>query len=122
MPAISDSLGCRNKRVVTPGYKKTPSATILVTGQHSHTFFLLSPTRDQRRIRFGSMFSLKLEQGVKLRPKLFPGPIADHFIPLGVNIQHSPVDLTYLDPPCRLRILRTFFLARWAGFLETMWA
>ena len=53
---------------------------------------------------------LKFGQGIKLGPKLFPGPIADHFI----------LDLTYLDPPCRLRILRKFPLARWAGFLETM--
>ena len=71
------------KRVITPGYNLTHGGTVLVTGQHSHTFFLLSPTGGRRRIRFGSMISLKLGQVVKLRRKIFPGPIADPFTLFG---------------------------------------
>ena len=72
----------QKQRVVTPGYKITHGATVFVTGQHSITLFLLSPTGGRRRIRFGSMVSLKLGQRVQLGPKRFPGPSADLLIPL----------------------------------------
>ena len=63
----------QKQRVVTPGSKKTHGRTASVTGQHSHTLFLLSPSRGRRQIRFGRMVFLKLGQGVKLRPKHFLG-------------------------------------------------
>ena len=40
----------------------------------------------------------------------------------GVKIQVSPVDLTFLDLPWPCRILRSFPVACWAGFLESIWA
>ena len=76
--------------MVTPGYKITHGATVLVMGQHSHTFFLLLPTRGRQRIRFESIVSLKLGQGVTLRPKLFVGPLTDHLIPLRVQDTRFP--------------------------------
>ena len=107
----------QKQRVGTRGYKKAHGVMVLVTGQHLHLFFVLSPTGGRQWTLSRNMVSLKLGQGAKL----FPGAIADHLLPLRVKIQDSLLDLTYLDPPLRLRILRTFPLARRAGFLVTIW-
>ena len=105
--------------VVTPGYKETHGATVLVTVSIRIPFFCCrllevdegfgleaTPCNLGKGLSSGQNSSLAHSQTI-LRQS-------------AVKIQNSPVDLTYPDPPLRLRILRTSPLAHRAGFLETI--